>query len=86
MLARPKTAHISTMWLVTSAGDLPDDFEQRDHQAAADAWSDYWGRILELEIHSFARDGAEATHYGRSWVSVLLRGVERMSVAIERTV
>jgi hypothetical protein len=41
MLARPKTADISTMWLVTSAGDLPDDFEQRDHQAAADAWSDY---------------------------------------------
>jgi hypothetical protein len=49
MLARPKTADSSTMWLVTSAGDLPDDFEQRDHQAAADAWSDYWGRILELE-------------------------------------
>ena len=85
MSARPKTADISTMWLVTSTGDLPDDFEQREHQTAADAWSDYWGRILELEIHSYARDGEEATHYGRSWVSVLLRGVERMSVAIERT-
>jgi hypothetical protein len=73
MLARPKTADISTMWLVTSTGDLPDDFEQRDHQAAADAWSDYWGRILELEIHTFARDGEEATQYGRSWVSVFHR-------------
>jgi len=44
------------------------------------------GRILELEIHSFARDGAEATQNGRRWVSVFLRGVERMTVAIERTV
>ena len=85
MLARPKTADTSTMWLVTSAGDLPDDFEQRDHQAAADAWSDYRGRILELEIHSLARDGEEATQYGRRWVSVFLRGVERMSVVVERT-
>jgi len=76
----------AAVWLVTSTGDLPDDFEQRDHQAAADAWSDYWGRILELEIHSFARDGAEATQNGRRWVSVFLRGVERMTVAIERTV
>jgi hypothetical protein len=41
---------------------------------------------LELEIHSFARDGVEATQYGRRWVSIFLRGPERMTVAIKRTV
>jgi hypothetical protein len=60
MLQRPGIVDAAAMWLVTSTGDLPDDFEQRDHHAAADAWSDHWGRILELEIHSFARDGEEA--------------------------
>ena len=86
MLARPKTADTSTMWLVTSTGDLPDDIEQRDHQAAADAWSDYWGRILELEIGGFRHYGEEATKYRRLWASTLFHGVERMTVAIERTV
>jgi hypothetical protein len=85
MLARPKTADSSTVWLVTSTGDLPDEFEQRDHQAAADAWSDYWGRILELEIGGFRRYGEEAPKYGRLWASTLFRGVEQMSVVIERT-
>jgi len=41
MLHAGRRADPPTMWLVTSTGDLPDDFEQRDHQAAADAWSDY---------------------------------------------
>jgi len=60
--------------------------DRLDGRPGCRAWSDYWGCILELEIHRFARDGAEATQYGRRWVSVFLRGVERMSVAIERTV
>ncbi len=73
------------MWLVTTRGDLPDDYEQRAHTAAATAWNDYHGRILELEIGGFARDGEESTQYGRRWVCDLLRGVEQMSVGIERT-
>jgi len=69
---------------VTTSGDLPDDYEQRDHDASASAWDDYHGRILELEISGFTRDSEEATSYGRRWVSMLFRDVERMTVAIER--
>lgn len=39
------------MWLVTTEGDLPDDYEQREHDASIGAWDDYAGRILELEIY-----------------------------------
>ena len=77
-------ADASTMWHVTTSGDLPDDYEQRDYQRALWAWDDYQGRILELEICGFTRTGEEATEHGRRWVSTLCRGVERMSVAIER--
>jgi len=73
------------VWTVTTHGELPDEYEQRMYDTSAEAWNDYAGRILELEIHGFARDGEEAAQYGRRWVSVFLRGVERMSVAIERT-
>ena len=76
-LPRPSLHKITSGLYVSVIGGTADP--------AADAWSDYWGCILELEIHRFARDGAEATQYGRRWVSVFLRGVERMSVAIERT-
>ena len=80
-----RDADAATMWHVTTSGDLPDDYEQRDHDAPACAWDDYHGRILELEIGGFTRDGEEATTYGRRWISTLFRGVERMTVAIERS-
>jgi len=78
-------ADAAPMWQVTTRGDLPDEYEQRDHHASANAWDDYQGRILELEMGGFARDGDEAIEYGRRWALTLFRGVERMTVAIERT-
>jgi len=38
------------VWTVTTTGDLPDDHEERVHDASAAAWLDYNGRILEYEI------------------------------------
>jgi len=73
------------MWTVTTHGDLPDDHEQRDHDTTLSAWSDYWGRILELEIHGFTRTCEDAISYGRAWASSLTRGIEYMTVTIERT-
>ena len=81
----PPDRIIRQMWTVTTTGDLPDDHEERGHETPLDAWSDYHGRILELEIHGFARDSEDATQYGRRWVSNLLRGRERLTVTIERT-
>jgi hypothetical protein len=74
------------MWRVTTRGHLPDGFEQHDHDddASVWAWSDYSGRILELEIAGYTRTGAEGTTYGRRWVSELSRGVEHVDVSIER--
>jgi hypothetical protein len=72
------------MWLVTTNGDLPHDRERREHGASTPAWDDYSGRILELEIDGFTRDGGEP-EYGRRWRCDLARGVERISVTIERT-
>jgi hypothetical protein len=72
-------------WSVTTIGDLPDEREHRDHDSSAAAWSDYWGRILELEIHGYQRDGPETVEYGRSWVHHLRRDGEQISVCIERT-
>jgi hypothetical protein len=72
-------------WTVTTIGDLPDEHERRQHGASALAWSDYAGRILELEIDGFTRDREEATQYGRRWACDLYRGVERTRVTIERT-
>ena len=80
----PWEADGATMWLVTTRGDLPDDHEQRDYDASAGAWDDYHGRILELEIGGFTRDGEESTQYGRRWICNLSRGIERMSIGIER--
>jgi hypothetical protein len=65
--------------------ELPDDFERREHFTSPAAWSDYWGRVLELEIHGFTRDHEETTEYGKSWAFSLLRGHEWLTVAIERT-
>jgi hypothetical protein len=62
----PTPVDTPRMWLVTTHGDLPDD-EQRVHDASAPAWDDYHGRILELEIAGFARDGEESSQYGRRW-------------------
>jgi hypothetical protein len=73
------------MWTVTTTGELPDDHEERGHETPLDAWSDYYGRILELEIHGFVRDADHALQYRRRWICDLTRGVERISVAIERS-
>jgi len=73
------------MWRVTTVGDLPDDYEQREHAVSAAAWDDYAGRILELEIDGFKRASEEASHYGRRWKCSLSRGAEQMTVTIERT-
>jgi hypothetical protein len=72
------------MWTVTTTGDLPDDHEERGHDTPLDAWSDYHGRILELEIHGFAQDAEDALQYGRGWACNLTRGSEQIRVAIER--
>ena len=74
------------MWLVTTGGDLPDGDKQCSHELPHAAWSDYNGRILELEIDGFARDAEEALQYGRCWVCNLTRGIEQVSVTIERGV
>ena len=29
------------MWAVTTQGDLPDDYESRDHPESVPAWDDY---------------------------------------------
>lgn len=71
-------------WSVTTEGDLPDETEHRDHDTSAAAWTDYWGRILELEIHGYRRDGPETVEYGRRWVHNLVRDGERIHVRIER--
>jgi hypothetical protein len=72
------------MWLVTTEGDLPDDYEQRQHEASTRAWDDYAGRILELEIDGYTRTDEQAAEYGRRWVCHLSRGIERMNITIER--
>jgi hypothetical protein len=72
------------VWIVTTRGDLPDDYELREHRTPVHAWNDYSGRILDLEIDGFTHDGEEATEYGRRWTASLSRGIERMTVAIER--
>jgi hypothetical protein len=71
--------------MVTTVGDLPDDHEARSHGESAAAWDDYAGRILELEINGFMRAAEEAHPYGRRWTCSLSRGVEQMTVTIERT-
>ena len=73
------------LWRVTTAGDLPDEREQREHGASIPAWDDYWGRILELEIHGYRRDGEETVEYGRTWTHHLARDGARISVRIGRT-
>jgi len=72
-------------WTVTTEGDLPDEREYREHDASAAAWADYWGRILELEIHGYRRDGPETVEYGRVWVHRLRRDGEQISVRIDHT-
>ncbi|MEP7022164.1 MAG: hypothetical protein ABI808_16090 [Pseudonocardiales bacterium] len=72
------------MWIVTTDGELPDEHEQRVHDASARAWDDYLGRILELEVHGYAKHGEEAASHGRRWGCELRRGRERISVSIER--
>jgi hypothetical protein len=86
MLALPNRADSSPMWHVTTTGDLPDDYERRDHDTPARAWEDYHGRILELEIHGFLRDAEDALQYGRRWICELSRGAEQVRVAIERII
>lgn len=73
------------MWTVTTDGDLPDEREQREHHNSIPAWDDYWGRILELEIHGYERVSEGAADYGRLWECDLSRGAEQIRVSIERT-
>jgi hypothetical protein len=70
------------VWTVTTRGDLPDEFECREHETFADAWNDFKGRILELEIDGFTRSGG--TRLKTGWVSDLCRGQEHITVTIER--
>ena len=72
------------MWHVTTSGDLPDDYAARPRRASAKAWDDYHGRILELEIGGFTRVTARKPP-ATAAAGSLFRGVERMTVAIERT-
>jgi len=83
--AHPADRIIRQMLAVTTSGDLPGDHEVRGHETPLDAWSDYHGRILELEIHGYAQPSEEAVQYGRRWACNLLRGPERLTVTIERT-
>jgi len=53
------------VWTVTTHSELPDEHEQRDHDTSLSAWSDYWGRILELEIHGYTHAGEDVAAYGR---------------------
>ena len=69
---------------MTTHSELPDEHEQRDHDTSLSAWSDYWGRILELEIHGYTHAGEDVAAYGRRWVSRLSHGIEQISVTIER--
>ena len=78
-----QVAKFDGMWTVTTTGDLPDEHERRAHDTSAAAWSDYWGRILELEIHGYRRDGPETVEYGRGWEHGLRRDGEQISVRIE---
>jgi hypothetical protein len=75
----------AAVWTVTTVGDLSDDHESRRHAESTAAWDDYAGRILELEINGFTRAGEEAHQYGHRWTCSLSRGVEQISVTIERT-
>jgi hypothetical protein len=72
----------SMPWTLMTHGDLPDEHERREHDTAA-AWSDYWGWILELEIHGYRRDGPETVEDDRSWEHGLRRDREQISVRIE---
>jgi len=59
---------------------------RRDSVAAKrNQWSDYWGRILELEIQGYQPDREQTIEYGRTWAHHLTRGAERIHVRIERT-
>ena len=49
------------------------------------AWDDYWGRILELEVHGYTQEWEGAAEYGKRWLCELSRGAERITVTIERT-
>jgi hypothetical protein len=85
MFGQPRRVDAVWMeWAVTTTGDLPDDAEYRQYDASGPAWHDYAGRILELEIEGYVRT-REDGQYGRRWVCELSRGIERISVMIERT-
>lgn len=83
--ALPTVKCPEAVWTVTTDGELPDEHERRVHDASAQAWDDYLGRILELEVHGYETHSEEAVAYGRRWECELRRGRERISVAIERT-
>lgn len=70
-------------WTVTTDGELPDEHEVRQHDGAARAWDDYFGRILELEVQGWSRDGEDVA-YGKRWTYGLRRGAELIRVSIER--
>jgi len=85
MLPAPNCGDDSAMWAVTTQGDLPDEHESRDHAESVSAWDDYFGRILELEVHGYTQEREGAAEYGKRWVCELRRGIEQISVTIEGT-
>ena len=84
-VSRYRLRYARSVWTVTTKGDLPDEREQREHDSSIPAWDDYWGRILELEIHGYERASEGAAEYGRLWECDLSRGAEQIRVSIERT-
>jgi hypothetical protein len=68
-------------WNVTTDG-LPDAAAPADHGTAADAWSDYHGRVSDLESRGY-RLGAESSLYGRRWVQALARDGAVVRVVLE---
>ena len=61
----------AVLWAVTTQGDLPDEHESRDHPESVPAWDEYWGRILELEVHGYSQECEGAAEYGKRWVCEL---------------
>jgi hypothetical protein len=72
------------VWMVTTVGALADERDERRHERSAPAWDDCSGRILDLEIDGFTREGEQAVDYGRRWECDLSRGTEHVAVTSER--
>jgi hypothetical protein len=65
-------------------GDLPDEHESRLYESSTPAWSDYRGRILELEVHGYTQESEGAAEYGKRWLCELERDAEQIRMTIDR--